>query len=106
MSNELLFLNRDEKCDECKKFIHAVVEVWLAPTTAAGVTDYLNGEAFCQNPDNGFIDGNVVAECQAGITEFMPIALNVLFGADVDAAGACNYYFNLCKPPRSPWWKV
>ena len=69
-------------------------DLWLAPTTAADVTDYLSGESFCQNPDNGFVTDDQIAECQAGLKEFIPVALNILFAADIDGSEACNYYFD------------
>ena len=82
--------------------------LWTAPATAAGVTDYLNGEAFCQNPDNGFITDDQIAGCQAGITEFMPIALNVLFSGvgDAEAADVCYFYYDLCANKQRQWWKL
>merc|ERR1719479_484585 len=90
---------RDEACDECKKFILTVIDLWLAPETATKIVDALNGEAFCQNPDNGFITDDQIAGCQASITEFMPVALNVLFSGldDTDARGLCYFFFDLCS---------
>ena len=85
-----------EKCDECKRFILALQDLWLAPDTASDFTDYLSGKIFCQNPDNGFVTDDQIVECQAGLKEFIPVAFNVLFSGETDGAESCYHYFDLC----------
>ena len=47
---------RNWDCDACKTNVEAMQEIFLAPTTAVRVTEYLKGEAFCQDPSLAFTE--------------------------------------------------
>merc|ERR1712141_946459 len=98
-------LMRNWDCDACKTNVEAMQEIFLAPTTAVRVTEYLKGEAFCQDPSLAFTEEESKV-CQEGVTMFMPIALNVLFSDDAFESGrVCNFYLGVCKngSPFASW---
>ena len=43
-------------CEECKTNMDAMQKILLSPTTAAKVTEYLQGEVFCQDPSLAFTE--------------------------------------------------
>ena len=84
-------------CDTCKTNVKAMLEILVAPSTASTIVEALKGEEFCQDPSLAFTEEQV-KECQEYITEFIPLALQDLFGLfpeeDVDyyCGPVCNKY--------------
>ena len=61
-------------CATCLATTSPMLEILVAPTTSAAVTDLLTGEKFCQDPALAFTEEEI-KQCQDYITQFIPIGI-------------------------------